>query len=94
MSATTLKLPDELKARIVALATAQGKSPHAYMLEALEREAARAEWQQSFVQDALDAEREMQETGIAYDAEDVHAYITQLANGKKPKRPKAIKWRE
>jgi predicted transcriptional regulator len=94
MPATTLKISDELKARIVALAAAHGKSPHAYMLEALERDVTQAEWQASFIQDALEAEREMQASNTAYAANDVHDYITKLAKGEKPKRPKAIKWRE
>ena len=33
---TTLKLPDELKARIAAVAQQSGKSAHAFMVEALE----------------------------------------------------------
>ena len=34
-SSTTLKLPDSLKARIVALADAAGRTPHAFMVETL-----------------------------------------------------------
>jgi predicted transcriptional regulator len=35
MPAVTLKLPEELKRRINDLAAASGKSPHAFMLDAL-----------------------------------------------------------
>ena len=36
MQPTTLKLPDELKKRIVALAADAGKSVHAYLIEAID----------------------------------------------------------
>ena len=36
--ATSLKLPAELKARVDALAEAAGKSPHAFMVEAIEND--------------------------------------------------------
>ena len=36
---TTIKLPDKLKERIAPLADAAGKTPHAWMVEALERQA-------------------------------------------------------
>ncbi|MGH8773414.1 MAG: CopG family ribbon-helix-helix protein, partial [Burkholderiales bacterium] len=39
-SATTLKLPDKLKARIARIAKETGRSAHALMIEALEREVA------------------------------------------------------
>jgi hypothetical protein len=39
MSATTtLKLPDDLKARIAVVAEQTGKTPHAFMVEALQRQ--------------------------------------------------------
>ena len=38
---TTLKLPEELKARNTSASEAAGKTPHAYMLDALAAHAAR-----------------------------------------------------
>lgn len=40
MSTTTIRLPDDLKSMVTKLAKMQGKTPHAYILEAL---SARAE---------------------------------------------------
>jgi hypothetical protein len=40
---TTLKLPVELKERITPLAESAGKSPHAWMVEALEQQAVAAD---------------------------------------------------
>lgn len=89
---TTLKLPEKLKKRIAPLAKSAGKTPHAWMVEALETLATLAEKRKAFVADALAAEKEVKETGMAYSAEDVHRYIGARAAGKKPARPKPVKW--
>jgi predicted transcriptional regulator len=88
---TTLKLPEELKARIAPLAEAAGKSPHAWMIEALEERVAQSEAYAAFVAEALEADREMTETGLGYDADDVHAYVKAILAGEQPEFPKPIK---
>lgn len=88
---TTLKLPEELKARIAPLAEAAGKSPHAWMIEALEERVAQSEAYAAFVAEALEADRRMNETGLGYDADDVHEYLLARLEGKPAKRPKPIK---
>jgi predicted transcriptional regulator len=72
---TTLKLPDELKKRIAPLAQRSGKTPHAWMIEALEREATLAELRDGFIDSALASAREIDEGGPLYAAEDVHAWL-------------------
>ena len=49
MSTTTLKLPEELKERIAAAAADAGKSPHAFMVEALAAQTGLAERRRVFV---------------------------------------------
>ena len=88
---TTLKLPEPLKARIAPLAEAAGKSPHAWMIEALEERVAQSEAYAAFVAEALEAEQEMLSTGEAYAMEDVHQYLLDKLEGKPVKRPKPIK---
>ncbi len=88
---TTLKLPEPLKARIAPLAEAAGKSPHAWMIEALEERVAQSEAYAAFVAEALEADRQMTETGLGYAAEDVHQYLLDKLEGKAVKRPKPIK---
>lgn len=88
---TTLKLPEELKARIAPLAEASGKSAHAWMIEALEERVVRSEAYAEFLAEALEADREMTETGEGYAAEDVHAYLRAIIAGKNAKRPNPIK---
>jgi len=88
---TTLKLPDQLKSRIVPLAEAAGKSPHAWMIEALEERVEQSEAYAAFVAEALEAEQDMQRTGEVYAMEDVHQYLLDKLDGKPVKRPRPIK---
>lgn len=90
-SPTTLKVPRALKARITRLAKKTGRSPHAFMLEALERQTRREELVEEFVQEALAAGRAIDEGGEVYAAEDVHRWLERLARGERPARPKP--WR-
>jgi len=87
-SSTTLKLPESLKERIGPLAEAAGKTPHAWMVEALEVQAALAETWESFVAEAEAAAAEIDTGGPLYAAEDVHAYIVGRASGRKVARPR------
>jgi predicted transcriptional regulator len=88
---TTLKLPDSLKKRIAPLAHAAGKTPHAWMLEALEAQADLAERRKAFYGEAGSRLAEFDRNGIAYRAGDVHRYFDRLVAGRKPRRPRAIK---
>jgi predicted transcriptional regulator len=90
-SPTTLKVPRALKVRITRLAKKMGRSPHAFMLEALERQTRREELVEEFVQEALEADREIEEGGEVYAAADVHAWLARLARGERAARPKP--WR-
>jgi predicted transcriptional regulator len=89
---TTIKLPRELKARIARLAKKTGRTPHGFMVEALERQTAREERMEAFIREALDADREIEAGGDVYAAEDVHAWMQRLARGERAARPKP--WRE
>jgi predicted transcriptional regulator len=87
---TTLKLPDELKHRIAPLAEAAGKSPHAWMVEAIERQTALAETRADFMRAAQQSAREVDGGGALYAAEDVIDYlVARTAMGNAP-RPKPI----
>jgi len=87
---TTLKLPEELKARIASAAQASGKSPHAFMVEALETQARLAEMRQSFMDDAIASAAEVDAGGALYAMEDVQAYILARTSGKAAQRPKPV----
>lgn len=90
-SATTIKLPDDLKQRIAPLAEAAGKTAHAWMVEALERQAAMAEAREAFLQDAEASAAEVDAGGPLYAAEDVAAYLLSRAAGKAAARPRRVR---
>ncbi len=88
---TTLKVPDELRARLAAQAEAEGKSPHAYMLEALREKADRADRRREYLAAGAASLREYERTGVAYAMQDVEQYILGIAAGRKPRRPRPLK---
>jgi predicted transcriptional regulator len=90
-TSTTLKLPRHLKTRIARVARKTGRTPHGFMVEALERQTAREEHMEAFAREALAADRAIEEGGEVYAAEDVHAWLDRLASGRRVARPKP--WR-
>lgn len=90
-SSVTLKVPRALKARIARLAKKTGRSSHAFMLEALERQTRREEQIEELVQGALAADRAIEAGGEVYAAVDVHAWLARRAWDKRAARPKP--WR-
>jgi predicted transcriptional regulator len=89
-STTTLKLPVPLKERIAPLAEAAGKTPHAWMIEALEAQASLAEMRKAFIAEAEASAAEIDAGGPLYAAEDVHAYVLARAAGKTARRPRPL----
>jgi predicted transcriptional regulator len=90
-SATTIKLPHALRKRLGGLARRTGRSAHSLMLEAIERHVDYEERLRSFVEEALAADRAIDEGGEVYRAAEVHLWIERLAAGAKAGRPKP--WR-
>jgi predicted transcriptional regulator len=94
LTATSLKIPKDLKTRITRLAKRVGESPHALMLRLLEEQVSAAERFEQFVADAQQADERMRASGLGYAAADVHAYLEARATGRKATRPKPIQWRK
>ncbi len=90
-STTSLKLPEDLKDRIAALAPRVAHTPHAYMVEAIAEKVTRDEKRQDFLASANESAASFKKTGIAYGLEDVERYILQKAAGKTAVKPKPIK---
>lgn len=90
---TSLKLSSRLKARVAAAAKKTGKSPHAFMLEAIEAQTVQTEERQRFIADALDAEAEALKTGAGYSAKEVHALMEARARGRRRQPLKVTSWR-
>ncbi len=92
--ATTLKIAADLKRRVVAAAKAADKSPHAFMLEAIEQQTQLDEERRSFVAEAIDSRAEAIASGQGYLAADVHRYVVGRVRGEKMTRPRARNWRK
>ncbi len=87
MSTTTIRLPDELKARVEKLAQARSSSSHALMLEAIAEVTDRLERQQDFEAEATRRLQDMQRTGEYLTLEDLRTYAKALARGEQPSKP-------
>jgi predicted transcriptional regulator len=91
MSTTTIRLPDELKARIAAAAERAGKTPHALILEAIAEKAEETERRSDFYGEAERRFAEIAASGKAIPWSEMRAYLQQRAAGGKPRRPAARK---
>lgn len=93
MATTSLKLPDEVKAKAAEAAQHQGVTTHAFMVEAIRQAAAAAEDRARFVAEAHAARKAMLKSGQGLDADEVHAYLRARIEGKSVSEPKAKSWR-
>lgn len=89
--ATTVKLPTALRKRIRPLARAAGKTPHAWMVEALSVQVEREERRHQFVAAAVESQLAVAEGEPVYDATEAFAYLRERAAGRRAKRPVAKK---
>ncbi|HAF00202.1 MAG TPA: hypothetical protein DCO68_06120 [Methylophilaceae bacterium] len=93
MATTSLKLPDALKERVAKQAELVGKSPHAFMVDAIANEAERVEKRQAFIQSALEAKIDFDETGMAYDGDEVMKYFRAKIQGIDLPKPELKKYK-
>lgn len=93
-TATSIKLPPALKAELEKLARRSGETTHAVMVRALAEHVAAAKRFRNFLDDAARADAAMQESGVGYAMQDVHAYVAAKVSGKRVKRPSPVKWRK
>jgi predicted transcriptional regulator len=93
-TATSIKLPSTLKAELKKLARRSGETTHAIMVRALAEHVAAAKRYRSFLDDAARADVAMQESGVGYAMQGVHAYVAAKVRGKRAKRPSPVKWRK
>jgi predicted transcriptional regulator len=88
---TTLKLPEKLKSRVANAARDAGKTPHAFMIDAIELQTALAERRREFIATALAAREEVAEYGLVHDGDEVLSYLKARLEGRKPTRPRKRK---
>ena len=86
MSTTTLRLPADVKERIERLAAAAGKTPHAFMVEALADSTHMLEQQRAFNAEVARRWAKFKRTGEHHTLEDVRSYFLAKARGENPPR--------
>jgi predicted transcriptional regulator len=91
MSTTTIRLPDELKARIAEAAKRAGTTSHNFILEAIAEKADLAERRTDF--DAVAEKRyaAIVESGKTVSWNDMRGYLEKRIAGKPARRPVARK---
>jgi predicted transcriptional regulator len=91
--AIRLKLPRRLKSRIERLARQGGESTHSFMLRALRAQVEVEERYQTFLREGVEADHAMQQSGVGYGADAVHAYLESRAQGRKARRRRPVRRR-
>lgn len=91
MSTTTIRLSDELKARVARAAERAGTTSHSFIVEAIAAKTEEEERRTEF--HALGEERyaEFLRTGKSIPWDEARKYLLELAEGKPAKRPIARK---
>ena len=87
MSTTTLRLEDELKARIAAAAQREGKTPHAFIVDAIAKTVEQAEVEAAHDRLADTRWAKLLATGETVDWDEAKAWATRRANGEPARRP-------
>jgi predicted transcriptional regulator len=91
MSTTTIRLPEDLKARVAAVAGQTGITAHAFILEAIAEKASLAEAREAFVVECRERLARYDATGLAIPWDEARQYLLDRAAGKKVARPRARK---
>lgn len=91
MSTTTIRLEDELKARVAAAAERAGTTAHAFILQAIEQTVEQAEMEEEFHRVADQRWAKLLDTGKTVPWDEVKAYVDARARGQQPRKPVARK---
>lgn len=89
MTTTTIRLEDDLKARVAAAAEKVGKTAHAFILEAISQTVEQAELDEAFHRVADERWAKVLSTGKAVPWDDAKAYLEARAQGERPRKPVA-----
>ena len=89
MSTTTIRLPDELKAKVARAAKRAKTTPHGYILEAISEKTAHDEMRADFHDEASARFAGIATTGKTIAWDDMRCYLEARVAGGKPARPVA-----
>lgn len=88
---TTIRLPEDLKARVAAAAERAGTTAHSFILEAIAEKADADERRSDFHRVAEERYARIAESGTTIPWQEMRAYLEARVSGKKPRRPIARK---
>jgi predicted transcriptional regulator len=92
LAATSLELPDDLKRRLERLAARAHKTPHAFIVEVLAREAERSELRERFAVEADESEQKALAGEKTYPLAATFDYLGGRVARTKARRLKARTW--
>lgn len=91
MSTTTIRLPDDLKARIAEAAKRAGTTSHNFILEAIAEKAERADRRADFDAEAEQRFARIVASGKTIPWDDMRSHLEDCIAGKAARRPTARK---
>lgn len=91
MSTTTIRIEDELKARVAAVAELAGKTAHAFIVDAIAQTVEQVEQDNAFHTLADQRWEGIQATGKTVGWDAARAYLEARARGGQPRKPAARK---
>lgn len=89
MSTTTIRIPDDLKEKVARAAERTGKSPHSFILDAINEKAELEEFRADFVEGAEKRYNAIVASAKAIPWAQMRQYLERRAAGKPTARPKA-----
>jgi predicted transcriptional regulator len=89
MSTTTIRIPDELKARLSRIAEQEGTSIHGLILEAIAEKADALERRQAFHEEARERHEHFLATGESIPWEEMRDYLRRRVRGEDVQPPVA-----
>jgi predicted transcriptional regulator len=91
MSTTTIRLDDDLKARVAAAAERAGKTSHSFILDAIAQTVEQAELADRFHDEADKRWAKILAKGKTVAWDDMRAYLAARAAGNAPPKPRSRK---
>ena len=92
MSTTTIRIPDELKARLSRIAEQQGTSTHGLIIEAIVEKADALERRQAFHEEARERHEHYLATGESIPWEEMRDYMRRRVRGEDVPPPVARRY--
>lgn len=88
---TTIRLPEDLKARVATAAERAGKTAHSFILEAIAEKADADERRSDFQRVAEERYARIAELGKTIPWQEMRTWLEARVSGRKPRRPIARK---